>query len=203
LPVPGEAAVTATEAAEDHVPRVSAHRGPHPLTEQPAVVGLVGVATALLAIGISQDMTLQGRLRHAVVLAHLGSLVVGFGAVIVINMYGVLWLAGRRGVTEVRRLAQAAHILVWVGFVGLLATGALLHPSLSRAHTKVKMILVVVAAVNGAWETALLNRLNDLPASASARDHPSLVRAALASGAVSQLCWWGATIAGVVTTTKR
>lgn len=189
---------------DDDVQRLSVHHaGARPLTEQPAVVGLLGVATVLLAIGISQDMTLQGRLRHAVVFAHLGSLVVGFGAVIAINMYGALWLVGRRRVTEVRRLAQAAHILVWVGFVGLVATGALLHPSLSSGRTKVKMILVVVAAANGAWETALLNRLNDLPADASARDHPSLVRSALASGSVSQLCWWGATIAGFVTTTKR
>ena len=183
-------------------PATFRHAGARPLTQQPAVVGLLGVATVLLAIGISQDVVLHGRVRRAVVLAHLAALVVGFGAVIAINMYGVLWLLGRRGVAEVRRLAQAAHILVWIGFVGLLATGALLHPVLSLARVKLKLVLVVIAAANGAWETALLNRLNDLPANAPARDHPSLVRAALASGAVSQLCWWGATIVGFVTTTR-
>jgi len=137
-----------------------------------------------------------------VVFAHLIALVVGFGATFAIDAYGLLWLRGRRTAQDLRRMVEATHVLVWGGVLGLSATGAFLSPTLERTRTQVKMVLVLLAVVNGAWS---LTFLHDLP-DRSDRSRPPqrhLVGSAMVSALVSQVCWWGASVIGFLTTMSR
>lgn len=168
----------------------------------PLLIGLVTVATVLLSIGLSPHIHTGGRVRRAAVFVHLIALVVGFGATFAIDAYGLLWLFGRRTVVELRRMVAAAHLLVWVGVYGLTVSGTLLAPSLERTRTQVKLVLVVVAVVNGAWSLTFLPHLPALSA-AGTRPARRIVHRALVSAAVSQVCWWGATVVGFLTTMSR
>ncbi|MEU4235902.1 hypothetical protein [Actinoplanes sp. NPDC026619] len=68
-------------------------------------------------------------LVHGVALfGHLVSVVVGFGAVLLVDWFGLLWLTGRRSLDDVLRTAAGAHVPIWLGFAGLLTTGLFLGP---------------------------------------------------------------------------
>ena len=167
----------------------------------PLIIGLVTVATVLLSVGLSRHIRTDGAVRKAAVFVHLMALVVGFGATFAIDAYGLLWLLGRRTAVELRRMVAAVHLLVWAGVYGLTVSGALLAPALERTRTQIKLVLVVIAVVNGAWS---LTFLPDLPAAASrTRAGRRVVRRALISAVVSQACWWGASAVGFLTTMSR
>ncbi len=47
------------------------------------------------------------------------------------------------------RLVGSAHSLIWLGLVGLTASGAVLQPEVDSAMTQVKLIAVLALAING------------------------------------------------------
>jgi hypothetical protein len=130
---------------------------------------------------------------------HVISLVIAFGAVLVIDWHGLLWLFGRRGLSESTRLAAAAGPLIWGGLFGLIASGALLHPNLSSPLTVIKLLLVLMVAWNGAAMTTLRRRMAQLPPYVKPTDLPVRDWAMLMSATViSQVGWWGAILIGFV-----
>ncbi|MEU3429846.1 hypothetical protein [Streptomyces gardneri] len=132
-------------------------------------------------------------LHNVALFAHLASLILGFGAVLAIDYYGLLWLLGRRSLPDTLEHAAPLHVPVWLGVGGLLLTGMLLHPDPNAPLTQVKLVLVLVIALNGVHATALHHRLTDL-----GHRGPTtglLVRGG-ASAVVSQMSWWGAVIIG-------
>ncbi|MEO7448490.1 MAG: transposase [Humibacillus sp.] len=157
---------------------------------------LAGLVAAVL---VSTVVPSTYAMRPAVVALHVLSLVLSLGAVLVIDWHGLLWLAGRRGLTESTRLAAAAGPLIWGGLAGLLASGALLHPDLSSPLTDIKLVLVLTVAWNGAAMSALRRRLARLPphvmpADLARRDWQLMMTATV----VSQIGWWGAVLIGFV-----
>ena len=50
---------------------------------------------------------------------HLVSMAAGFGAVVLLDVYGLLWLRGHRALSDVMALAAAAHgvIAIAIGFL--------------------------------------------------------------------------------------
>ena len=127
------------------------------------------------------------------------SLVVSFGAVLVIDWHGLLWLAGRRGLTESTRLAAGVGPLIWGGLAGLMATGALLHPDLSSPLTVTKLVLVLAVAWNGAAMSPLRRRLARLPAYVKPADLPRRDwRLMMTATVISQVGWFGAIVIGFV-----
>ncbi|WP_329050336.1 hypothetical protein OG738_00680 [Amycolatopsis sp. NBC_01488] len=130
--------------------------------------------------------------------AHLASLVVGLGAVLVADYFFALWAFGRLSFAEAVHSASRLHLLVWTGLTGLVASGALLAPDLGSAATVVKLCLVGVLAVNGVHATVLGKRM-------ALVDDPVPVRLLVRGGlttAVSQLCWWGAVVIGFLNATR-
>ena len=49
---------------------------------------------------------------------------ISLGAVLLVDWYGLVWMAGLRTLSECLRLAQAAHPLIWLGLGLLLASGS-------------------------------------------------------------------------------
>ncbi|GAA1070542.1 hypothetical protein [Kitasatospora arboriphila] len=131
---------------------------------------------------------------HTVALfVHLVALVVGFGAVLAVDYMGALWLLGRRTLAQAVESTGPLHVPVWAGLAGLTASGILLEPQLDSPLTRVKLLLVLLIALNGVHATALTKRLE-----AAGPGRPKrrlLVRGAL-SALVSQLGWWGALAIG-------
>ncbi|MFD0149779.1 hypothetical protein ACWGQ4_22665 [Streptomyces sp. NPDC055721] len=132
-------------------------------------------------------------LHRVALFAHLASLVLGFGTVLVIDYYGLLWLIGRRSLPDTIEGTAALHAPVWLGVGGLLLTGTLLHPDPTAPLTQVKLLLVLVIALNGVHATALHHRLADL---GHRSPTTGLLMRGGASAVVSQISWWGAVVIG-------
>lgn len=54
---------------------------------------------------------------------HLISTIVGFGAVIVIDVWGFLWIINKQKLSQVMSVARVTQILIWIGFFGLVLSG--------------------------------------------------------------------------------
>ncbi|MEW1912003.1 hypothetical protein AB0442_26770 [Kitasatospora sp. NPDC085895] len=131
---------------------------------------------------------------HTVALfVHLVALVVGFGAVLAVDYTGALWLLGRCTLAQAVESTGPLHVPVWAGLAGLTASGILLEPQLDSPLTRVKLLLVLLIALNGVHATALTKRLE--AAGPGRPERRLLVRGAL-SALVSQLGWWGALAIG-------
>lgn len=166
----------------------------------PLVVSGIWIA----AIAASDQLHASWPVRRSALFIHLVSLIAGLGSVVVIDVYGALWIAGRRPLDHLVRLANDLHAVIWIGLAGLVGSGILLHPNLSSTRTRIKLALVLIAGLNGLWAKRLTRQLGNQP-----HDHwrspfdRRLLAKLLASGVVSQLAWWGATAIGFIATTHR
>jgi hypothetical protein len=162
------------------------------------------VALWACAVVVAARVTTPWYVHRAALFVHLASLVAGFGAVLAADVHGVLWLVGRRRLDQLLSVTHALHGMIWSGLLGLTLSGVLLHPNLALPRTQIKLVLVLVAGLNGLWVGVLSRRLDRRSTAphASAVDH-RLVMAVMASGAISQAAWWGATLVGFLATTSR
>ncbi|MGV9275229.1 hypothetical protein [Streptomyces griseosporeus] len=117
----------------------------------------------------------------------------GFGAVLVADYYALLFLTGRCTLRDALTTTGRLHAPIWAGLVGLVASGALLHPDLGSVLTRVKLGLVLALTLNGLQAGVLNRRMRD-------KTGTPLTGRLLARGAgtalVSQVCWWGAVLIG-------
>jgi hypothetical protein len=150
------------------------------------------------AVWLSTQLRPSTAWHDVALFAHLASLILGFGAVLVADYFFALWALGRMSFAEAVHSASRLHLLVWGGLTGLVASGALLSPDLGSAATIVKLCLVGVLAVNGVHATVLGNRMALVDDPVPAR---LLVQGGLTT-AVSQLCWWGAVVIGFLNATR-
>ncbi len=130
---------------------------------------------------------------HSIALfAHLAALVVGFGSVLAVDWYGVLYLARRLSMSDVLVQAERMSPVIWLGLVVLVASGAFLQPQIGSLLTMIKMIAVIGISVVGVLTLALKRRMMwhfpDLP-------RPLLLRGMILAAA-SQSLWWTAVIIG-------
>jgi len=150
------------------------------------------------AVTLAQNVQPGAAWHDVALFAHLAALVVGLGAVMVIDWFGLLWVLGRRTFVDVTRTASAVHGLIWAGFTALVLSGILLEPNTSAPLTRLKLALVLVIGVNGLHAHALQPRLryarNDVA--------PDLLARATITAVVSQLGWWAAAGIGYLNTTR-
>ena len=122
-----------------------------------------------------------------------------FGAVLVIDWHGLLWLAGRRGLTESTRLAAGAGPLIWGGLAGLSRPAPCSTRTSTSPLTVTKLVLVLAVAWNGAAMSALRRRMAQLPAYVKPADLPRRDwRLMMTATVISQVGWWGAILIGFV-----
>jgi hypothetical protein len=170
-------------------PQVSAYRIRRREALGLALLAVVGWSAALW---VSAHLHVDPTLDRVALFAHMASLVAGLGAALTIDYLALLWLLGRRTLREVLLLSRGTSALVWTGLVGLMASGALLSPDLSSGLTRVKLALVLMVALNGAYASLVQHRLE------GAGSHPprSLMARGVLTAFVSQAGWWGAAVVG-------
>jgi hypothetical protein len=143
-------------------------------------------------------------LGRAALFVHLICVPLGFGAVVMMNVYMVLWLLGRHSLRDVVALTSVAHQLLAAGLAGLIASGIALDPDLGNPSMRVKLVLLLVLMLNAARARHLLDRLEVLaPAMAGHARPRSVTRRVAGSAVISQVAWWGTIVIGFVTTTSR
>lgn len=166
---------------------------------RPAHRLVIVVVAFVAAVVLSRLVPAAYPLRPVVAALHVMSLVAAFGAVLLVDWHGLLWLAGRRALTESTRLAAAASPIIWAGLGGLFVTGTLLRPDIGSPLTLVKLALVLAVCVNGAVMAPVRLKLTELSADASPVDVPEREwRRMMLATTVSQLGWWGAVVIGFV-----
>ncbi|MBC2901606.1 hypothetical protein [Streptomyces cupreus] len=131
--------------------------------------------------------------RTVALFVHLGALVIGLGSVLTIDYYGALWLLGRRSLRQALEFADPLHVPVWAGLAGLVLSGIALDPDPQAPLTRVKLVLVLLVALNGVHAQALHRTLVGQGGALPLRR--LLVRGVI-SAVLSQLGWWGAVTIG-------
>jgi len=167
-----------------------------PVAAAPRWVGVALVAAApagvTAAVAVSLRLDVPDVVHEVALFTHLAALVVGFGAVLAVDWLGVLWLVRRTRLADVLATAARMTVPIWLGLAALVASGALLSPDPTSPRTVLKLGLVALAGVNGAY----VHRLHPRLLAAGETPPRALLRRGATSTAVSQLCWWGATVVG-------
>ncbi len=157
---------------------------------------LVAVVVLAGAVWCSTHVRTDESLHTVALFAHLASLVLGFGAVLSADYYGMLWATRRCSFEEVLAATSRLHVPIWAGLGGLVASGMMLHPDLGSTVTLVKLGLVLALTLNG-LQAGLLGRR--LEAAGGAVGRGKLVWGG-ATALISQACWWGALAIGFLNT---
>jgi hypothetical protein len=163
-----------------------------------AITAALALTLLGLAIWLSTRLHPSHALHRAALFVHLGSLTLGFGAILVADYSFALWALRRSTFAEAVAGTARLHLLVWCGLVGLVASGILLGPDLSSGITVLKLVLVAALTVNGVQTMALSRRMSAL----GGDPPPRLLLWGVATSAISQVCWWGAIVIGFLHTNR-
>jgi len=165
------------------------------------VTGAWALAVLATAVVPARDPQVAG----VALFIHLVSMAVGFGAVVMVDVYGLLWLFGARTLSELVALAKVAHGVIALGVAGLLASGIPLRPDLTSGLARLKLLLVLVLMLNGVAAQRALHRLQaTLPTDLRGASIPWVAfQRVLFAALVSQSTWWGAIAIGFVTNGRR
>ena len=163
-------------------------------------VGYVLVAAGWAAsVGLSTLIAPPPFLHAFALFVHLASLIVGFGAVLMVEWYGLLWSTEWRSVRDLRQVDVTLKPLIWAGLIGLLASGAFLEPNLEAPLTLVKLGAVLIVSLNGVALTQWTFYLARFPKQMRFAALPPRARFRfVASAIISQLAWWTAVVIGML-----
>lgn len=128
---------------------------------------------------------------------HIVSFITAFGAVIAIDFTGLLWLLGwsKLKLAEVVRFAGITQRLIWLGWVGLVASGSVLiyHKGFIDNLTKIKLYFVVLVGLNGIFLHVIKKAMEKVPG----EQLPARLKFKMAlASMISQVGWWGALTIG-------
>ena len=151
-----------------------------------AIVGLI-----LLSTFVNPPQWLQ----MVALFIHLISLVVGFGAVLAVDWYGLLSLSHRVTIGDVLLTAERMTPLIWIGLTGLVTSGVMLKPDLNSWLVMVKLCCVLGVGIVGVLALAT-SRLMERQMPTPSR---SLIHRGMVLAGASQTFWWTAVIIGFLT----
>lgn len=140
---------------------------------------------------------------HILAFIHLISLVIGFGAVVVIDAFGLLWVMKKINLQIVNQTANITQRLIWLGWVGLVVTGTILvlrRGSISNI-SMVKVFFVAMLGLNGIFLHLIKKNFNKL---ANLDSIPTIYKFRITlTSLISQVGWWGAIVIGFLNTKFR
>ena len=163
----------------------------------PSEARLLGVVTVAIVglIFVSTLVNPPQWLQLVALFVHLISLVVGFGAVLAVDWFGLLSLSRRVTIGDVLLTAERMTPLIWIGLAGLTMSGVLLKPDLNSWLVVVKLCCVLGVGIVGVLALAtsrLMERQMPIPAR-------SLIHRGMVLAGASQTFWWTAVVIGFVT----
>ncbi len=129
---------------------------------------------------------------------HLVSLIVGFGAVLVVDTFGLLMILEKIPLSLLKKTARITQRLIWAGWVGMVISGInlILLKGYVDNLTRIKLFLVLMIGVNGIFLHLIKKALSGFE---NKKDVPNVWRFRIAlSSAISQTGWWGAILIGFV-----
>lgn len=135
-------------------------------------------------------------LNHVLLFIHLVSLVIGFGAVIVIDTFGLLWLLKKAKLSFVQQVANTTQPLIWIGWSLLVLTGIplLIMKGGVSGLSMIKIFAVLMLGVNGIYLHIIKKSMDSINEN-SVMPALAKFRITLASF-VSQVGWWTAIVIG-------
>jgi hypothetical protein len=127
---------------------------------------------------------------------HLISLIIGFGAVLVVDTFGALMIFKKRSLETVRKVANVTQPLIWLGWTGMVASG--IYLILVKGYvdnlTLIKIFFVFGIGVNGFFLHKIKKYLQTVQ---TVEDiSPIFAFRIFVTSAISQVGWWGALIIG-------
>lgn len=130
--------------------------------------------------------------------AHLSSLILGFGSVMVIDSFGLLWLAKKVPLSLVSKVANVTQRLIWVGWCGLVISGLglILMKGYVDNLTQIKIFFVAMIGLNGFFLHYIKKDFEKIPDKAAI---PTILKLRMGlATTISQTGWWGAMLIGFV-----
>lgn len=127
---------------------------------------------------------------------HLSGLILGFGSVLVTDLYGLLWIRDRERFTQVVRVSGVTEKFIWAGWGLMVAAGIPLLVIKGEMDNLliVKLFFVAVIGLNG-FVLHLLHKM--VRGYTEGEDVPTLTLFRLSLALlVSQLSWWSAVMIG-------
>ncbi len=127
---------------------------------------------------------------------HLAGLILGFGSVLVTDLYGLLWIRDRVRFRQLVHVSGITEKFIWAGWGLMVVSGIPLVFLKGEVDNLMilKLFFVVLIGLNGVALGLLHKRIRGY----SEGDHAPasvLFRLALALG-ISQIAWWGAFLIG-------
>lgn len=127
---------------------------------------------------------------------HLGFLILGFGSVLVTDLYGLLWVRDRVRFTQIISVSGVTKNFIWAGWIGMVAAGIPLILIKGEVDnlTLIKLVFVAIIGING----ILLHLIHKNVEVYQKGEHvPNIFMFRLIlSLTVSQIGWWSALIIG-------
>ncbi|CAN5277300.1 hypothetical protein BH23VER1_BH23VER1_35650 [soil metagenome] len=127
---------------------------------------------------------------------HLSCLILGFGSVLVTDLYGLLWIRDHIRFARVVKLSGVTEKFVWAGWIGMVAAGIPLIVIKGEIDNlmAIKLFFVALVGANGVPLHYLHKALERFEGSDSP---PNILLFRTTLGiSVSQLAWWGAIAIG-------
>ena len=167
-----------------------------------AIVAAAWVMAVIAAAALPLE---NAAVAKVALFVHLMSMAVGFGTVVIVDVYGLLWVFGFRTLAELMALVKVAHGVIAVGVGGLLASGIALKPDITSPLAQLKLALVLILMLNGVAAQRALHRLKkSLSADVRGASIPWVAfQRVVAAAAISQSTWWGAITIGFLTSANR
>lgn len=127
---------------------------------------------------------------------HLSFLILGFGSVLVTDLYGLLWLRDRVRFTQLVSVSSITQKFIWIGWFGMVAAGIPLIIFKGEIDNLmvIKLFFVGLIGLNG----ILLDSLHKKVEGYTKGEHVpnTFMFRLMLSLFISQLGWWGALLIG-------
>lgn len=127
---------------------------------------------------------------------HISSLVLGFGSVLVTDLYGLLWIRDRVRFTQLVSVSGITQKFIWAGWIGMVAAGIpliILKGEIDNLMI-IKLFFVVLIGINGIPLHFLHKKVEGYR---KGEQVPNIFMFRLMlSLFVSQIGWWSALLIG-------
>ncbi|MEX0685934.1 MAG: hypothetical protein WD267_12675 [Balneolales bacterium] len=127
---------------------------------------------------------------------HLSFLILGFGSVLVTDLYGLLWIGNRVHFKQLVSVSSVTEKFIWTGWTGMVAAGIPLIILKGEVDNLmlIKLAFVVLIGLNGFPLHLLQKKLSEFK---NKDVVPGIfIYRLILSITLSQIGWWGAVLIG-------